>query len=211
MGAGPAPRAPSHMTASSGPRTPGPRSPDLPAPGARESEAARWDPSYFVPPGRAGKFVTFLLRGAGTGRRGARPAWAAGRDGREAASRAESRLLRRPRPPPRSLSVPTEYPPGGEILLHAQQPLPQGLQHLLRHRGSSPRVSDRRRSPRPAHLSPARPHARRPPRPAPGRPRPPAAAPSAFRPARRAGPTPRRPRSRSGPRRAGCGKGAALS
>lgn len=31
--------------------------------------------------------------------------------------------------PPRSLSIPTVYPPGGEILLHAQQPLAQGLQH----------------------------------------------------------------------------------
>lgn len=77
----------------------GPRIPRPSRPPERESQPARWDPSYFVPPGRAGKFVTFL-RGAGMGRRGTRRDWAAGGEGREAASRAETRLLRPAQAPP---------------------------------------------------------------------------------------------------------------
>lgn len=87
----------------------------------------------------AGKFVTFLRRAGGAGQECPR----CGEDG-EAASRADAQLLG---PAPWLPSVPTLYPPGGKILLHAQQPLAQGLQHLC-HSVSSPRVSDSRRRPR---------------------------------------------------------------
>lgn len=170
VGAGPVPRAPSHMTASSGPRTPGGglRIPRPSRPPEREFEPARWDPSYFVPPGRAGKFVTFLP-GAGMG--GAGQDWTGVREGRRAESRAETRLLG-PAQAPRSLVVPAEYPPGGEILLHAQQPLPQGLQHRRRRRVSSlrsqtaaaalaPRTCHPRVRTRAARPAPGRPSARR--------------------------------------------------
>lgn len=187
-----------------------PRSPHLPAPGARVRDrgsplgpkllcAARAEPE------------SSLLSSAERGWGGAGQGWTGlrdetrrdGRGGEEMGGEGGGVPGGRPAPPaaqaPRSRSVPTEYPPGGEILLHAQQPLPQGLQHLRRHRDSSPRVSERRRRPRPAHLSPARPQ---PPRP---RPPAPAAAPSAFCPARRAGPAPRRRAAAEG-RRAGLRK-----
>lgn len=69
-------------------------------------------------------------------------------------SRDHARLLRpaqAPAPPPPS--VPTVNPPGGEILLHAQQPLAQGLQHR-RHRVSSRQVTDLRPCQGSPHLSP---------------------------------------------------------
>lgn len=75
---------------------------------------------------------------------------------------------------PRPFRSPTAYSPGGEILLHAQQPLAQGLQH----RASSLRASRRRGLPRrraPPPLRRLSPHAA-------------AAAPSASPPPRRARP-----------------------
>lgn len=209
VGAGPAPRAPSRRTASSGPRTPG-RGSRIPRPsrppGARV-RASPLGPKLLCAAGPSRKVRYFLLRsgegeardatGLGCGRGGRR------RPGGDPAPPA--------RPGPRSLFAPTKYPPGGEILLHAQQSLPQGLQHLLRHRDSSPRVSERAAAlaPAPVARAPAR---QQPPRPRPARGPRPRRSPSAFRPRSRSGSTPRRPRSRSGPRRAGLGwrKGAAL-
>lgn len=67
----------------------------------------------------------------------------AGRTGRRRPGRMPSSSAQ----PPGSLSVLTIYPPGGKILLHAQQPLAQGLQHLC-HSVSSRQVSDSRHHPR---------------------------------------------------------------
>lgn len=67
---------------------------------------------------------------------------------------------RRPGPArPGPFPSPTVYPPGGEILLHAQQPLAQGLQH--RRRDSAAQATA---APLTCHLT----------LPRPGRPRPPA-------------------------------------
>lgn len=107
-----------------------------------------------------------------------------------------------PRPGPRvPFPSPTVYLPGGEILLHAQQPLTQSLQH---HRRCRRRPRPQPRVNTAPHLSRRAPHSRT--GPAPGPLSPPRRGP--FRvPAPRSrapAPPPPRPgsRSRSGPRRA---------
>lgn len=181
----------------------------IPAPGARV-RASPLGPKLLCAAGPSRKVRDFPPR-SGDGRRGTGLDWGAGgEEGGVPGGDPAPRAGPGPPFPPRSLVVPAEYPPGGEILLHAQQPLPQGLQHRRRHRVSSARVSDRRRRPRPAHLSPARPHPRG--RPAPGRPRPrPRRSP--FRVAPPLGPLapPRAGRAAAvGRAGLGCGRGAAL-
>lgn len=99
------------------------------------SEAARRDLSYFAPP-NARTPGSSLLSSAGRG--------GAGRDGPRTEARGRERGRGTPgaaRPPSGPFSSPTVYPPGGEILLHAQQPLAQGLQHC--HRRRSPLLRPR--------------------------------------------------------------------
>lgn len=146
------------------------------------------------------------------GRRGARLDWAAGRDGREeegrrcerreAASRADTRLLRRPRPPDPAPSPPNTHP---EVKSCCTLSSRSRKVSNISAATATPSLGSPNAA---AALAPRTCHPRARSRPAPGRPRPPRPLPrsaplAALAPPRAAA----QPQWAAGP---GCGKGAAL-
>lgn len=199
-----------HVTPLPRPPGRGPRSP--PHTARREAAPAGWDLSYLVQPDRRRKVRSSLRRGGdrkcGTGPE--RTGMPGEEGGKEAASGG-------PGPAPGSFPSPTEYPPGGEILLHAQQPLAQGLQHRRRRVSApsgfrplqSPRVPQSRRH----TCHPRAPHTHSQPRPRLGRRPALQPLPRSRPPLARSRPAPAAPRPAQAQWAAtasGCGKGAVL-